>query len=73
MCQTSVAAAGFNRERRDESRALSLVVSDTFSGGGKRMGVVETAAKGVVRSASSELGRTIMRGILGSIFGGRKR
>ena len=48
-------------------------MSDTFSGGGKRMGVVETAAKGVVRSASSELGRTIMRGILGSIFGGRKR
>ncbi len=48
-------------------------MSDTFSGGGKRMGVVETMAKGVVRSASSELGRTIMRGVLGSIFGGRKR
>ncbi len=44
-----------------------------FSGGGKRQGMVESAAKSVVRSAGSELGRTLMRGVLGSIFGGRKR
>ena len=48
-------------------------MSSMFDGGGKRQGMVEAAAKSVVRSAGSEMGRSIMRGVLGSIFGGRKR
>ena len=48
-------------------------MSSMFSGGGKRQGMVEAAAKSVVRSAGSEMGRSIMRGVLGSIFGGRRR
>jgi len=48
-------------------------MSDMFNGGSKRAGMTETIAKSVARSASSELGRTFMRGVLGSIFGGRKK
>lgn len=35
--------------------------------------LVETMAKSAVRTAGSSLGRAIVRGILGSIFGGRRR
>ena len=34
--------------------------------------MLEAAAKSVVRAAGSQLGRQIMRGVLGSILGGRK-
>ncbi|WP_016674596.1 helicase HerA-like domain-containing protein, partial [Yersinia pestis] len=37
--------------------------------GGKRDGIVQTAAKSMAR----DLGRQILRGVLGSITGGRKR
>ncbi|MEI6236818.1 MAG: helicase HerA-like domain-containing protein, partial [Planctomycetota bacterium] len=48
-------------------------MNDMFNGGTKRAGMAETIAKSVARSASSELGRSFMRGVLGSIFGGRKK
>lgn len=35
-------------------------------------GIIEVAAKSVVRTIGSELGRQIVRGIMGSILGGRK-
>ena len=43
-------------------------------GGGtsKREGVIEAAAKSAARAMASEAGRRIIRGVLGSIFGGRK-
>jgi hypothetical protein len=34
--------------------------------------LLEAATKSVVRAAGSQLGRQIMRGVLGTIFGGRK-
>ncbi|MEL5452743.1 DUF853 family protein, partial [Serratia marcescens] len=37
--------------------------------GGKRDGIVQTAAKSMAR----DLGRQILRGVLGSITGGRKK
>ncbi|MFD3226475.1 helicase HerA-like domain-containing protein, partial [Rahnella aceris] len=37
--------------------------------GGKRDGVVQVAAKSMAR----DLGRQILRGVLGSIMGGRKK
>ena len=47
---------------------------DEFLWGTKRrQGVVEAAAKSATRSVASGMGRSIVRGILGSIFGGRKR
>jgi len=37
--------------------------------GGKRDGIVQTAAKSMAR----DLGRQLLRGVLGSLSGGRKR
>jgi hypothetical protein len=39
----------------------------------RRQGVVEAAAKSATRSVASGLGRSIVRGLLGSLFGGRRR
>ncbi|MCY7386675.1 MAG: DUF853 domain-containing protein, partial [Burkholderiales bacterium] len=38
----------------------------------KREGIIEAAAKSAARAMASEAGRRIIRGVLGSIFGGRK-
>ena len=46
---------------------------DILWGNKRRQGMVEAAAKSATRSVASGLGRTIVRGVLGSIFGGRKR
>ncbi len=46
-----------------------LLFGSTGPRGGKRDGVVQTAAKSMAR----DLGRQILRGVLGSITGGRKR
>ena len=52
-------------------------LGDMFSGrGGKREGVVEAAAKSVVRGMAGtigrEIGKQVLRGVLGSILGGRR-
>ena len=41
-------------------------------GTSKREGAIEAAAKSAARAMASEAGRRIIRGVLGSIFGGRK-
>ena len=41
-------------------------------GSSKREGVVEAALKSAARAMASEAGRRIIRGVLGSILGGRK-
>jgi DNA helicase HerA-like ATPase len=46
---------------------------DFLWGTKRRQGVVEAAAKSATRTVASGMGRTIVRGILGSLFGGRKR
>ena len=47
---------------------------DEFLWGTKRrQGAVEAAAKSATRTVASGLGRQILRGVLGGIFGGRKR
>jgi DNA helicase HerA-like ATPase len=52
-------------------------LSDIFFGstgprGGRREGMLESAAKSAARSVGSGLGRQILRGMLGSIFGGKR-
>jgi DNA helicase HerA-like ATPase len=44
----------------------------TAGKGRSREGVVEAAMKSAARSMASEAGRRIMRGVLGSLFGGRR-
>ena len=41
--------------------------------GGKHDGLAQTMAKSAVRTMGTSLGREILRGVLGSVFGGRKR
>jgi len=49
-----------------------LLFGSTGPRGGKRDGIVQAAAKSMVRSAGSSLGRTLIRGILGSLGRGRR-
>jgi DNA double-strand break repair helicase HerA and related ATPase len=50
-----------------------LVFGSTGPRGGHHEGLVEKAANSAVRSIGSAVGRQIMRGVLGSIFGGGSR
>ena len=50
-----------------------VLFGSTGPRGGKRDGLVQTMAKSTVRTMGTSLGREILRGVLGSVFGGRKR
>ncbi len=41
--------------------------------GGRRDGLAQTMAKSAIRTMGTGIGREILRGVLGSVFGGRKR
>ena len=51
----------------------SILFGRTGPRGGQHDGLVQTAAKTVVRTMASSVGREIMRGVLGSILGGGSR
>jgi DNA double-strand break repair helicase HerA and related ATPase len=56
------------------ARAAAPSALDEFLWGTKRrQGMVETLAKQATRTVGSELGRQIMRGVLGGIFGNSRR
>jgi hypothetical protein len=42
-------------------------------GGRQSQGVIEAMTKSAARAIGSELGRQVLRGVLGSILGGKKR
>jgi len=48
-------------------------LSDILLGNGRRDGLLIAAAKSVARSASSSVGREIVRGVLGSLLGGKRK
>ncbi|KQP22935.1 helicase HerA-like C-terminal domain-containing protein [Pseudorhodoferax sp. Leaf267] len=50
-----------------------LLFGSTGPRGGKRDGLVQTMAKSTVRTMGTKVGNEILRGVLGGIFGGRKR
>ncbi|MCB1997071.1 MAG: DUF853 family protein, partial [Rhodoferax sp.] len=50
-----------------------VIFGSTGPRGGRRPGLAEAAASSAVRSIGSAVGREIIRGVLGSLFGGRKR
>jgi len=39
---------------------------------GNRQGMIETMGKQVVHTVGSQLGRQILRGVMGGIFGGKR-
>ncbi|MFO1519003.1 MAG: helicase HerA-like domain-containing protein [bacterium] len=57
-----------------ETTGSSVSIGSIFSGGGgrQRQGVVEAFTKSAVRAVGSQLGRQVIRGLLGSLFGGRR-
>ena len=50
-----------------------MLLSKTGPRGGHHPGILDSIAKNAARSIGSHVGREIFRGVLGSIFGGRKR
>ncbi len=48
-------------------------IADFVMGTGRRQGMLETLAKQAVRTVGSQIGRQIIRGVLGSIMGGSSR
>ncbi len=76
------ALAGAEAARADSTAAGSggalgglgdVLFGSTGPRGGKREGLVEKAASSAVRSIGSAVGREIIRGVLGSLLGGRRR
>jgi DNA helicase HerA-like ATPase len=53
--------------------SLGDLLGGRGAGGRSREGVVETAMKSVVRQVGSEIGRQLVRGVLGSLMGGGRR
>ncbi|MCU7930336.1 MAG: DUF853 domain-containing protein [Candidatus Thiodiazotropha sp. (ex Codakia rugifera)] len=62
------------REQQAQKKAAEKAQSRAkkSSGGSRRQGIGEAFAKSVARAIGSKLGRQIVRGILGSIIGGRR-
>lgn len=50
-----------------------VLFGSTGPRGGKRDGLAQTMAKSAVRTMGTSLGKEILRGVLGSLFGGSKR
>lgn len=51
----------------------SLILGSTGPRGGRREGLLEAFAKSATRSAGSTMSRALLRGVLGSLAGGRRR
>jgi len=49
-----------------------LILGGSTGGGRRREGLVEAMAKSAVRTVGSQIGRQIVRGVLGSLLGGRR-
>jgi len=69
------AAAGQQaKEQASGSNVLNdLLFGSTGPRGGKRDGLVQTMAKSAVRTMGTTAGREILRGVLGGIFGTKKK
>jgi hypothetical protein len=50
-----------------------VLFGSTGPRGGRHDGLAQSMAKSAVRTMGSTVGREILRGVMGSIFGGRKR
>lgn len=50
-----------------------MLFGSTGPRGGKREGLIEKAAGSAVRTVGNSIGREIVRGLLGSLFGGKRR
>ena len=58
---------------RSEGGLTEVLLGGTGPRGGRRQGLVEKAASSAVRTIGSTVGRELVRGVLGSLLGGRRR
>src|SRR5690606_30883444 len=56
----------------DGERGIGDVMKDALFGTRRRQGMIETMAKQTARTVGSQMGRKILRGLLGGIFGGKR-
>lgn len=68
----ATAVASGNTAAKDAGPGWSSAVHDALFGTKRRQGMIETMGKQMVRTAGSQLGRQILRGVLGGIFGGKR-
>lgn len=71
-------AGGGKAAAESEASGASSMLNDLLFGstgprGGKRDGLVQTMAKSAVRTMGTSVGKEILRGVLGGIFGAKKR
>jgi len=59
-------------EAKAEAKQGGGFINDILLGTGRRQGMVEAMAKSTVRTIGTQVGRAILRGVMGSILGGRK-
>jgi len=72
--QQSKAPPARSRAQDDaEDSGFGQAVKDAVFGTKRRQGMVETMAKQASRTVGSRIGQQIVRGLLGSIFGGTRR
>ncbi len=78
VASSEASAAGKPAEAAKESGGMLGGLSDVLFGttgprGGRHDGLATNMAKSAVRTMGSAVGREIIRGVLGSIFGGKRR
>ncbi|APR03329.1 helicase HerA-like domain-containing protein [Thauera chlorobenzoica] len=74
QAEASAAAAQQTAAGREGGGGLNdILFGSTGPRGGQRDGLVQIAAKTVTRTIGSSIGRQIVRGLLGSLFGGGSR
>jgi hypothetical protein len=60
-------SAGGKGAQQPQGGGWTGMAKDMIFGTSRRQGMLETMAKSVVRNAGGQLGRSILRGVLGSI------
>ncbi|MDR1075645.1 MAG: DUF853 domain-containing protein [Xanthomonadaceae bacterium] len=70
--RAAVQKAGVPKAKDEEEGGFGQMIKDTLFGTKRRQGVIETMAKQTARTTGAKLGNQIVRGILGSIFGGKQ-
>jgi hypothetical protein len=70
--KASADAAATGAPGKTEEAGWGGAVHDALFGTKRRQGMIETMGKQMVRTAGSQLGRQILRGVLGGIFGGKR-
>lgn len=71
--KTAGGGKGAAEASEGSSMLNDLLFGSTGPRGGKRDGLVQTMAKSAVRTMGTSVGKEILRGVLGGIFGAKKR